>query len=107
MVVEVFVAPVMPLNDFARLDAVAAARVLAIAISIIYPLLFEVRCGGFAVAECGPHVVAVGAGDWTLADEAGDVFGCQETIVDLMAPASWLDWGGEDYLEDGDHEEEE
>lgn len=80
VVVEVFVAPEMPLDDFAGLDAIAAGGAFAVAQSIILISWCDfrrgVRQGGFAVAECGAQVVAVRAGDWTFADESGDECGC-------------------------------
>ena len=80
VVVVVFVAPEVALEDLAGLDAVAAGCVLAVAVAGGEDLSsFEVGhafVGRFAVAECGARVVAVGAGEGAFADEAGDVFGC-------------------------------
>lgn len=91
MVVEVFPVPEMSLYDFARLKAVAAGRDLAVAISGVKSG-YEVRQGGFAVAEVAAQVVAVRAGEWTFTMEARDEVGREETSIDLMAPASWFDW---------------
>ena len=111
VVVVVFVAPEVALEDLAGLDAVAAGCVLAVAVAGRDDLArFEgghAFVGGFAVAECGAGVVAVGAGERAFADEAGDVFGCEDSVVDLVAPPSWLDWGGEDGREDDESSEEE
>lgn len=80
VVVVVFVTPEVALEDLAGLDAVAAGRVLAVAVAGRDDLSgFEVGhafVGCFAVAECSAGVVAVGAGEGAFADEAGDVFGC-------------------------------
>ena len=117
MVVVVLVAPEVSLDDFSRLDTVAAAAVLTVsvplsliyffwssyasdqAISLIYFFLsscesilarFERR---FAVAECSAQVVAVRPCPWAFADEAFDIIGCEYSITDLMTPASWLNRG--------------
>ena len=80
VVVVVFVTPEVALEDLAGLDAVAAGRMLAVAVAGRDDLSgFEVGhafVGCFAVAECGTGVVAVGAGEGAFADEAGHVFGC-------------------------------
>ena len=99
VVVVVLVAPEVSLDDFSGLDAVAAAAVLAVsvALSLIYLFLSageSVLAGfvrRFAVAECGAHVVAVRAGPWTFADKAFDVVLCEDSIINLMAPTSWLE----------------
>ena len=80
VVVVVFVAPEVALEDLAGLDAVAAGCVLAVAVAGGEDLSsFEVGhafVGCFAVAERGARVVAVGAGEGAFADEAGNVFRC-------------------------------
>lgn len=54
VVVEVFVAPEMALEEFVGLDTATAHRVFAGVISILWVASwYEVRHGGFAVAECG------------------------------------------------------
>ena len=98
VVVVVLVAPVVSLDDLSGLDAVAAAAVLAVSVSLALIDLFlssgESLLAGFvrrfAVAECGAHVVAVRAGPWTFADIAFDVVLCEDSVVNLMAPTSWL-----------------
>ena len=88
VVVEVLVAPEVSLDDFSRLDTVAAAAVLTVSVtlSLIYffwlsnpfcesLLLARSECR-FAVAECGAQVVAVRPCPWTFADEAFDIIGC-------------------------------
>lgn len=71
--VVVLVAPEVPLQHLAGLDADAVGG--AFAGGKVRPR-DDVGHGGFAVAECGAQVVAVGAGDWSFADEAGRPFGC-------------------------------
>ena len=101
VVVVVLVAPEVSLDDLSGSDAVAAAAVLAVSVSLSRIYLFLSSCESvlarfvcrFAVAECGAHVVAVRAGPWTFADEAFNVIGCQDSITNLMAPASWLNLG--------------
>ena len=98
VVVVVLVAPEVSLDDFSGSDAVAAAAVLAVVVSLSMIPGFLSSCESvlasfvcrFAVAECGAQVVAVRAGPWTFADEALNVFGCCYSISNLMAPASWL-----------------
>ena len=109
VVVEVLPAPEVSLEHFPGPDPVAARRVLAVFGAVVEVKCFlprhQLRQRGFAVAECGAQVVAVGAGDWTFADEAGDVVRCEDTGIDLVAPASRLDWGGEYWRDDGEGEE--
>lgn len=77
VVVEVFVAPEMAFQEFVGLDTAGANGVFARVISILWiASWYEVRHGGFAVAECGAQIVAVRAGDWSFADEAGNVIRC-------------------------------
>lgn len=61
----------------------------------------EAVIGGFAVAVRRTQVVAVRARDGTFADEAIGPGGCQDSVVDLVAPASGLDGGGEGLGDDG------
>ena len=84
VVVVVLVAPVVSLDDLSGLDAVAAAAVLAVSVSLSRIYLFLSSCESvltrfvcrFAVTECGAQVVTVRAGPWTFADKAFDVIGC-------------------------------
>ncbi len=99
VVVEIFVAPVMSLNDFARLDAATALAVLALAVSVAGSLSpfdaatapavlavavsvadslsrFDGINGCFAIAERGAQVVTVRAGEWALADVTRNPVGC-------------------------------
>ena len=89
VVVEVFVAPEMSLQDFAGFNANAVGG--AFARGEICSRC-DVSLCGLAVAKCGAQVVAGGARDRSFADEAGDPVGCQDSCFDLIAPASWLDW---------------
>ena len=103
VVVVVLVAPEVSLDDLSRLDAVAPAAVFALAVAVSLVVSFLLSSGEsvvharfvgrFAVAECGAQVVAVGARPGTLPDKAFDVVGCQGSETDLMAPATWLEWG--------------
>lgn len=75
VVVEVFVAPDMSLDDLAGLDAIAAGSASAILAS-----RYEVGLQGrFAVAVRGAEVVAIRTGDWAFADETFDGLCCQDT----------------------------
>ena len=103
VVVEIFVAPVVACDKLAGLQAAVFAAVLAVAVAVASTLT-GAECGGVgsggegrrAVAEGGAEVVTVWASEGAFADEAGDVVGGKDAVVNFMAPFSWLNGGGED-----------
>lgn len=126
VVVVVLVPPVVALQDLPGLDAVAAPAVLPVPVARRQHLSLRLGLvpgygdvgvgleavghavvGGFAVAVRRAQVVAVRAHDGAFADEAGGVGGCQDSVVDLVAPASGREGGGEGLGEDGEDGEEE